>query len=800
MGTDLAPMDLPGPVVERRAVPRSTGRVALCGAAVVMILGAIPYTSNLVLTLLALGFPVVLVVALHRNRPAVSWPWKLIGLSFVLFTVGHAVGLVDHTLGNLTATRSLLPDLLILPGYPIFVAGLLGFLVSRTPNRQQIVGVLLDAGIAGVAMFALMLHYVVEKILVHKSAVLAVRFILVCYPSMSLFLFVITIQLAFGMRGKRSASEKLLMLAMAGVFSGDVVYMLAELHFVSTTASYLNVPYVFGYLAGWGCVLHPAMRGLTEPTAQRRSQWSAERIVLIGVAFVVPAILVLIPLSTRFSERTILFGLVIGLMGMAIVQILQAMHSVERSEAELSYQASHDSLTGLPNRSFLNHFLREQLTEAHDGGTKLGLLSLDLDRFKLINDTLGHSQGDLVLRAVAARIRGAVREGSFIARTGGDEFVIVLENPTTLASAHQAANAIRAALQVPFLIGGSEYKMTSSIGLAMSRADSSGSDADALLREADTAMYQAKEAGRDTVAVFDDSMHAQLTERVELERDLRHAVRNGEFYLAYQPVVSMSAGRVASVEALVRWAHPTLGVLLPGRFIRLAEQSDLIVEIGNWVLDEALRNLAVWRSEPGFEHLSVAVNVSALQLKDDLLVQRASRALAAYGLPGNALCLELTESEMMQDHATAVAAINSLRRLGIRFAVDDFGTEYSSFSYLQQLPVDVLKIDRSFVEGVQQKDSPAESLVAAIVALAGALHIETVAEGVETVEQSNRLVALDCDHLQGYLFARPVRGDQLPDVMRLLNSSGLAVGRAEQSPEQLAETLRGHLQPVASGQ
>jgi diguanylate cyclase len=261
-----------------------------------------------------------------------------------------------------------------------------------------------------------------------------------------------------------------------------------------------------------------------------------------------------------------------------------------------------------------------------------------------------------------------------------------------------------------------------------------------------------------------------VSERVELERDLRHAVRKGELFVVYQPIVAMSDQQVLGMEALVRWLHPTLGIIMPERFIPIASESDLINEIGTWVLDEALHQLAICRKMPHMNHLTVSVNLSVQQLFDGLLVQRAGRMLAAHGLPASSLCLELTESEIMKDSESAIDTLIGLRRLGITLAIDDFGTEYSSLSYLQRMPFDVLKIDRSFVEPLNESDTASESLVAAIVAMANALGIRTVAEGVETIDQASRLQNIGCEVAQGYMYARPTRVDQLLDALNLLST------------------------------
>ncbi|MHB1597739.1 MAG: putative bifunctional diguanylate cyclase/phosphodiesterase [Acidimicrobiales bacterium] len=312
-------------------------------------------------------------------------------------------------------------------------------------------------------------------------------------------------------------------------------------------------------------------------------------------------------------------------------------------------------------------------------------------------------------------------------------------------------------MRTPFVVDDTEFLVTASIGLAFAPRGCEDATAEMLVRDADTAMYRAadtaiyraKEAGRDAVAVFDDSMRAQLAERLEIERDLRHAIARGQLHLAFQPIVGTRTGCIVGVEALVRWLHPTLGVVVPTRFIPLAEESNPIVEIGSWVLDEAQREIAHCRSLPGLENLRVSVHLSAVQLRDEMLVEHVGRALATNGLPGSALCLELTETVVMGDPEAALAAFAALRRLDVRLAIDDFGTEHSSLAYLQRLPVDTLKIDRSFVDGLREPDSAADTLAAAIVAIARALGMETIADGVESADQAKRVAALGCDAIPG---------------------------------------------------
>ena len=753
--------------------PSGRRPVQLLGALAVLAvaLDLVPVTSWLALPLVSVATLSAIFWAVRRYRPRHAWTWLCVLAALVLFTAGGAARVELNTLGNLGAGRSVIPDLITLPGYGLLAAGLVGFVLARTRNRPRRLSTICDGLIAGLAMLACSWVYLLEPVVSRSATPIAVRCVLACYPAMSLFLAVTTLQIVLNAEGRYSAAERFLVATMGAMFGGDVLYMLAEIHVVSPPASLLDLPYLAAYLAAASCALEPSMRRFTEASEDGAPRWSGGRVALVALAFTVPALLILQAGRDPLSERIVLFLIVIALTGAGILEILQALRTAERSERQLRFQALHDGLTGLPNRRQLEQHLEACLADARrrrGGVGGVGLLFLDLDRFKLINDTLGHTHGDVLLVQAASRLCDNLRAEDFVARIGGDEFLVVLSDPRSVDGARETAHRLRQCLRSPFGMDGREFFVTASIGLALS---TDASTVETLIRDADTAMYQAKEAGRDTVAVFDDSMRAEIEARVEIEHDLRHAIDRGELHLVYQPVLSLPDGELLGFEALVRWAHPKLGVILPTRFIPLAEESDLIVEIGGWVLEEALQQLALCRATLGGRELSMAVNVSAAQLHDDHLVERVRSALLHHSLPGSALCFELTESEMMRDPNVAIAALSAMRRLDIRLALDDFGTEYSSLAYLQRLPVDILKIDRSFVEGLREVDSPSESLVSAILAMAGALGIDTIAEGVETAEQARLLHRLGCRAVQGYLYARPVRADQLSDLTALLRSA-----------------------------
>jgi diguanylate cyclase (GGDEF)-like protein len=431
-------------------------------------------------------------------------------------------------------------------------------------------------------------------------------------------------------------------------------------------------------------------------------------------------------------------------------------------EQELAHQATHDSLTGLPNRSRLLELLEDVLDHdtaptGVDEPAAVAVLFLDLDRFKQVNDTLGHEAGDELLSEVARRITAVLRPGDTVARLGGDEFVLLCPQVAGEAQARNLAQRVVAAVESrPIELGASRVRVTVSVGIALSGG---GGHPEALLRDADAAMYRAKELGRARLEVFDDALRSRSTERARRADELAVGIEGGEITVVYQPAVDLTTGAVVAVEALARWDHPRLGLLAPVEFITLAEETGLIVGLGLRVLTQACAEARRWTDEHG-EGPDVHVNLSARQLATRSLPQLVESVLANTGLPARRLCLEMTESVLMDDAAGAVGTLEALADIGVRLAIDDFGTGYSSLAYLRRFPVDVLKVDRSFVEELGP-DTDATTLVAAIVNLATTLGLDAIAEGVETVEQRDALRALGYRSAQGYLFARPVGPDEM---------------------------------------
>jgi diguanylate cyclase (GGDEF)-like protein len=429
----------------------------------------------------------------------------------------------------------------------------------------------------------------------------------------------------------------------------------------------------------------------------------------------------------------------------------------------------HDELTGLPNRAYLSERLRNAITRAQrDPTTQFAVLFLDLDRFKIVNDSIGHHGGDGMLVAVSERLAAALRPEDTVARMGGDEFAILLEGLSSDDDARIVAERIQLALSRPIDLGGYEVFTSASIGIVLSSSSSLATEhPEHLLRNADMAMYRAKTAGPAGHALFDRAMHRDALARLQLETDLRHALERGEFRLVYQPVISLRTGRIAGAEALLRWQHPERGIVPPSDFIPLAEDTGLIVPIGEWVLREACRQVQHWQSPVDEAPLTLAVNLSIKQFAKPGLDDRLAEVLSETGLESARLALEVTESIVIDQPEATTQLLTSLKRLGVKVHMDDFGTGYSSLSYLHQLPLDGLKVDRAFVSRMDH-DERSRQLVSTVLQLARSIGLTAVAEGVTTNAQLAELRRLDCDFGQGYLFSTPLD----PDAMGALIASG----------------------------
>jgi diguanylate cyclase (GGDEF)-like protein len=441
--------------------------------------------------------------------------------------------------------------------------------------------------------------------------------------------------------------------------------------------------------------------------------------------------------------------------------------------------ALYDQTTGLPNRELLTDRIAHSLARAHPGDVEsIAVVLLDLDRFQVINESVGHMVGDRLLMAVGQRIAGRLRPGDTVARFGGDEFGVILDPVADESEAVQMAEGLAAELRAPFTQGGREWFISASIGIAVGDADRVTPEE--LLREAEIAMVRAKEDPANRVLLFEPTMSAAMLERIDLENDLRSALVRGELRCHYQPIIDLHDGRVVGFEALVRWQHPTRGLIPPLSFIPMAEETGLIAPLGRWVLETACRQAVAWRSKTTGAPLVMSVNLSARQFVQAELVDEVSDILTMTGLEPSELELEITESVLMDQSESGVRTLRRLRELGVRLVLDDFGTGYSSLSYLKHLPLDTIKIDRSFVVGLDGKAD--RSIVEAVVALAHGLGIGVVAEGIETETQHRQLIELGCDLGQGYLFSRPVPATEATRLLKPRRTPRVKPGTAGPTP------------------
>ncbi|MGD7034710.1 putative bifunctional diguanylate cyclase/phosphodiesterase [Methylotuvimicrobium buryatense] len=443
------------------------------------------------------------------------------------------------------------------------------------------------------------------------------------------------------------------------------------------------------------------------------------------------------------------------------VAVFTEITELKLSEERLNYLAHHDPLTGLPNRLLFQDRLAQGILQAQRGKSMIAVMFLDLDRFKLINDTLGHPIGDELLVAVAERLRRCARETDTIARLGGDEFAVVLSSMTHEEDVEHVAQKIIQALSSVFCVGGHEVFVTTSIGITF--YPGLNNDRSKLLEQADVAMYHAKKQGRNNYQYYTADMNAAAYERLMLETNLRRALEREEFRLYYQPQIDVQSGAVTGVEALIRWQSPELGLVSPGGFIPLLEETGLIVPVGEWVLETACRQMKEWL-DAGYPAMTMAVNLSARQFHQADLVERIAQILQELDLPPELLELELTESMVMESVDSAVEILHKLKRMGVKVAIDDFGTGVSSLGYLKHFPIDTLKISHDFVLNLP-RDSVDASIASAVINLARNMQLSSVAEGVENSEQMDFLRNQDCERLQGYLFSRPIPAEKMSELL-----------------------------------
>ena len=533
----------------------------------------------------------------------------------------------------------------------------------------------------------------------------------------------------------------------------------------------------------WGAAaLHPSLRKNFEPVQPRAPRFHLPALALCVTATTIGPLTLAVAVSKHDLR-----GLTGVAAGCAIAPALLVVYLVRqvRNRARAEHRAQHDPLTGLPNQTLFQDRVEVSLARTRRADEGLAVMFLDLDRFKSINDSLGHAVGNQLLQAVARRLRSTVRETDTIARMGGDEFTVLLNNVSDPEEVAVVARKIIDQFSVPFTAGGRELHTTTSIGIAMYPTD--GHDVDTLLKHADSAMYRAKARGRDSFEFYTADLSMRAQARLSVESALRRAVDRHTLALHYQPKIDVRTGAVVGLEALARWPHTTVGMIMPNVFIPVAEETGLIAALGEWAIDEACADLRRWLNA-GIAPRPVAVNLSVRQLSESDIVEKVARILDRHDIPPHLLELEITESVFMRDLATSAETLRELRDLGVACSIDDFGTGFSGLSYLADMPIDTLKIDQSFVSHICQVHDDAP-IVEAIIGMARALQLNVVAEGVETIDQARFLVAHGCDEMQGYLFSPPLPADDIAQLLLLddhntIDWLGASVGAFGRIPAQ----------------
>jgi diguanylate cyclase (GGDEF)-like protein len=706
-----------------------------------------PVASAAIVTSLTTG-AVVTGLAVHGRHHVASWrrAWQLLGAGLVVIALG---GLLRASAGSGGVDGLSVLDLLTLAGDGLAGGGLVLLLRERLPGRA------LDAVFEGV-LAAVVVVFLPWSASVAAGVAASDLFVL-ALPAAQIVVLWLLVRLV-ALSSDHPIAYRYVGAGMVCLLTVDAVVAGGVLGATEVSRSTVVALELWG-LCLWGAgALHPSLRRRFDPVAARSARLRASELMALLVMSLFPAAVFGVQAMRGYapSLETALLGAT-GVPLLVAVYLVRQVH--ERASAE--YRAQHDALTGLPNGVVFHDRVQVALAGARRSGRPAAVMFLDLDRFKSINDSLGHAVGDQLLRTVAARLQGVLRDSDTVARMGGDEFTILLSSLDDEADCVRVAEKVLRVFADPIVAGGRELTTSTSIGVAVFPND--GEDVETLLKHADTAMYRAKANGRNSYQLYTSDMSARARVRLSLESNLRSAIDRNELELHYQPKVDLASQSVVGVEALLRWPHRELGFVAPDAFIPLAEETGLIVPLGEWVLEAACTQAKAW-IDAGLPPMPVAVNLSAVQFADRRFEGVVEGVLDRTGLPASMLELEITESVFLHDLTSATSTLRELRALGVGCSIDDFGTGYSGLRYLANMPIDSLKIDRSFIGSISG-DGDESPIVEAVIALAHSLRMTVIAEGVETDRQARFLQAHGCEQMQGYLFSPPVPAHEIESLL-----------------------------------
>jgi diguanylate cyclase (GGDEF)-like protein len=750
--------------------------------------------GGLVFTLIGGSSVVALILGARRNsrhsRRGGWAPLYLLAAGQGLFVASDVLAYNYERLFGTAMPFPSVADPFHLAFYPFLVVGMLALIHERGEKRDR--SGLIDALIVTLALATLLWVYLIAPYAHDHALALLGRVTAIAYPSMDILVLAVVARVAAGSHRREPAFALLLCGAVVMLLT-DGAYGWKLLDGGHTTGGILDTGWGIYYVLLGTAALHPSMRQLSTPGPDAQARLTRARLALLACASLTAPLLIVLREAMRESldlyvlvgSSAAMFALVLARMAGIFrhnEELARQMVALteERAQAELEHQAFHDTLTGLPNRALFRDRVAHALAGQRRDRLPVAVLFLDIIDFKNVNDGLGHGVADKVLRELARRLEDCMRPVDTAARIGGDEFAVLIHDTESELHAVEIAQRAMDALHAPIALDGRSVTVATSVGIAFSdhaalaHADA---DADELMSNADAAMYMAKESGMGGYQIFQPEMHAKALARLELKADLQRALDYGEFTLRYQPIMDLARGDMAGMEALVRWEHPVRGTIAPLEFVPLLEDTGMIVPVGRHVLTEACAWAAHMQSHcPRQPPLSMAVNVSARQLQRPEFIDEVRLALHDTGIVPASLTLELTESVMMQDMELSLLRLKALRAMGVKLAIDDFGTGYSSLNYIRQLPVDVLKIDRSFLA---DPNPEVADLTEAIVGLARIFKLEVVAEGIEHPAQLERLRVSNCDFGQGFHFAQPLHGEEI-------------LAMAQDQPSMRALALGGH--------